>query len=88
MVSLFKKGDRENHSNDRSVTLLNLIGKLYNSITNNHLLKYLEFKGKLHEEQGAFRIGRSCIDNISSLNELIQGGIKEEKSTYVFFLDA
>ena len=37
--------------------------------------------------RGFFRIGRSCIDNIISLNELIQGRIKESKLTYTFFPD-
>ena len=39
----------------------------------------------MYEGQGGFRIGRSCIDNRFSFNELIQGRIKEGKSTYTFF---
>ena len=41
----------------------------------------------LHEGQGGFQLERSCIDNIFSLNELIQGHIKEGKSTYASFLE-
>ena len=41
----------------------------------------------MHEGQGGFRVGRSCIDNIFSLIELIQGRMKEGKFTYAFFLD-
>ena len=33
-----------------------------------------------------FGLGRSCIDNIFSLNELIQGHIKEDRSTHALFL--
>ena len=87
IVSLFKKGDREDPGNYRGITLLSVIGKLYSRVINNRLLKYLELNNKLHEGQGGFRIGRSCIDNIFSLNELIQGRIKEGKLTYAFFLD-
>ena len=87
IVSLFKKGDREDPGNYRGITLLDVIGKLYCRVINNRLLKYLELNGKLHEGQGGFRIGRSCIDNIFSLTELIQGHIKEGKFTYAFFLD-
>ena len=44
-------------------------------------------KSWLHEGQGGLRIGWSCID-IFSLNELIQGHIKEvNKLTYAFFHD-
>ena len=86
MVSLFKKGDREDPCNYRGITLLNLVGKLYSRIINNRLLKYLESNHKLHEGQGGFRIGRCCVDNIFALNELIQSRIKECKSTFTFFL--
>ena len=87
IVSLFKKGDKEDPGNYRGITLLNVVGKLYSRVINNRLLKHLELNHMLHEGQGGFRVGRSCIDNIFSLNELIQGRIKEGKSTYAFFLD-
>ena len=85
IVSLFKKGDREEPGNYRGITLLNLVGKLYSRIINNRLLKYLESTHNLHEGQGGFRIGRSCVDNIFALNELIQGRLKENKPTYASF---
>ena len=80
IVSLFMKVDMEDAGNYRGITLLNLVGKLYSRIINNRLLKYLELNNKLHEGQGGFRIGRSCIDNIFSLSELIQGRMREGKS--------
>ena len=85
IVSLFKKGDREDPGNYRGITLLDVVGKLYCRVINNRLLKYLELNGKLHEGQVGFRIGRSCVDNIFSLNEFIQGCMKELKFTYTFF---
>ena len=39
----------------------------------------------LHEGQGGFQLGRSCIANIFSLNELIQGRIKEVNPLMPFF---
>ena len=76
IVSLFKKGDREDPGNYRGITLLNVVGKLYSRVINNRLLKHIELNHMLHEGQGAFQLERSCIDNIFSLNELIQGRIK------------
>ena len=70
-MSLFKKGDREDPGNHRGITLRNVVGKLCSRVSNNHLLKYLELEHKLHEGQGGFRLSRSCIDNIFSLNKLI-----------------
>ena len=63
-----------------------MVGKLHSRVIDNHLLRYLESKHKLHEGQGGFRYGRSCIDHIFSLNELIQANLKVVKSTYTFFL--
>ena len=81
IVSSFKKGYREDPGNYRGITLLNVLGKLYSRVINNRQLKHIELNHMLHEGQDGFRLGRSCIHYISSLNELIQGRIKEGKST-------
>ena len=70
-VSLFKKGDREGSVNYRGTALLSVIGKLYSKVFNNHLLKYLELNNKLHQGQGGFRIGRSCIPSLSQVQSLL-----------------
>ena len=42
-------------------------------------------KGRLlHEGQAGFRLKRSCIDTLS---ELVQGRLREGKTTYALFLD-
>ena len=40
IVSLFKKGDREDPGNYRGITLLNVVGKLFNKVLNYRLLKW------------------------------------------------
>ena len=40
-----------------------------------------------NEGQAGFRAKRSCVDNVYTLNEIIQGRIREGKYTYAFFLD-
>ena len=87
IVSLFKKGDREDPGNYRGITLLNVVGKLFNKVLNYRLLKWLEEHNKLSESQDSFRFGRSCVDNIFILNEVIQGRLQEGKKTFCFFLD-
>ena len=32
-------------------------------------------------------VNRSCVDHIFTLNELVQGRIREDKQTFAFFLD-
>ena len=38
----------------------------------------------MHEGQASFR---SCMDNVYTLNEIVQGRFREDKETYAFFLD-
>ena len=85
IVSLFKKGDQEDPGNYRGITLLNVVGKLFNKVLNYRLLQWLEEHNKLSESQAGFRLGRSCVDNIFILNEVIQGRLQEGKK-FCFFL--
>ena len=87
IVSLFKKGDKEDPGNYRGFTLLSVVGKVFCKILNDRLVQYLDKSSKIHEGQAGFRAGRYCIDNIFTLNELIQGRLKEGKKTFSFFLD-
>ena len=87
IISLFKKGDREDPGNNRDITLLNVVGKLFNKVSNYRLLQWLEEHNKLSESQAGFRFDRSCVDNIFILNEVIQGRLQEGKKTFCFFLD-
>ena len=64
-----------------------VVGKVFCKILNDRLVQYLDKNGKIHEGQAGFRAGRCCIDNIFTLNELIQGRLKEGKNTFAFFLD-
>ena len=83
IVIMFKKGD--NPGNYRGTTLLSVVGKVFCKVLNDRLVKHLD-KGKA-EGQAGFRVGRGCVDNIYTMNELVQGRLKEGKETYAFFLD-
>ena len=72
--SLYKKGDAEDPGNCRGITLLNVVGKLFSKIN------CLVIREKaLHEGQAGFREKRSCINNIFTLNEVIQSRMREGK---------
>ena len=57
IVSLFKKGDQEDPGNYRGITLLNVVGKLFNKVLNYRLLQWLEEHNELSESQADFRFG-------------------------------
>ena len=69
----FKKGDREDPDNYRGITLLSVVGKVVCKILNNRLVLCLDKGGALHEGQAGFRVNRSCMDNVYTLNEIVQG---------------
>ena len=81
IVNIFKKGDREDPANYRGITLLSVVGKVFCKILNNRLVQCLDKEGALHEGQAGFRINRSCMDNVYTLNEIVQGRSREDKKT-------
>ena len=66
--------------------MLSVVGKVFCKILNNRLVQCLDKEGALHEGQAGFRIKRSCMDNVYTLNEIVQGRLREDKKTYAFFL--
>ena len=87
IVNIFKKGDRENPGNYRGITLLSVVGKVFCKILNNRLVQCLNKEGALQEGQASFRLNRGCMDNVYTLNEIVQGRLWEDKKTFAFFLD-
>ena len=86
IVNIFKNGDKEEPGNYRGITLLSVVGKVFCKILNNRLVEHLDRERALHEGQAGFRKNRSCID-VYTLNEVVQGRLREDKPTYAFFLD-
>ena len=62
-----------------------MVGKLFNKVLNYRLLYWLEEHNKLLESQAGFRFGRSCVDNLFVLNEVIQDRLLEGKKTFFVF---
>ena len=76
IVNLFKKGDSEDPGNYRGITLLSVVGKVFCKVLNNRLVHCLDTEGVLHEGQAGCRVNRSCMDNVYTLNEIVQGRLK------------
>jgi hypothetical protein len=64
--------DRRNPVDYRGLTLASAIYKLYCGILNTRLSTWAEAEGLLVDEQNAFRKGRSTIDHLSTLTNIIE----------------
>ena len=47
-------------------------------------MERLDRGGILHEGQAGFRVNRSCMDNVFTLNELVQGRLRENIHKHSF----
>ena len=87
IIPIFKKGDVNEVSNYRGITLLNTVGKLFTRIFNNKLNKWAEEYEVYIEAQAGFRKHMSTIDNIFVLNGLITHCINSSEYLYCCFVD-
>ncbi len=60
------KGSRSECRGYRGINLLSVPGKVYGKILTKRLMEVTE--GKVSEEQGGFRKGRGCVDQIFAMN--------------------
>ena len=59
-----KDKDARDPLQNRCITIVCCVAKIYSSILNKRLQKHLEMNNILVEGQNGFRMGRSCIDHI------------------------
>ena len=85
---LHKKGNIRNTDNYRGISLLNIISKLYSVVINNRLSAFCETNDSIPEAQAGFRKGYSTIDNIFSLQSIVQKYLtKKGGRFYSLFVD-
>jgi len=71
----------------RGITLANTMYKLYSSVLNNSLYKWVEDNDKVVDEQNGFRKQRSTVDNLSSFTNLVDTRKRLNQSTFCAFID-
>jgi len=88
IVPIYKNsGDRSSFSNYRPIALTSVVFKLYETILQRRISNRVEKDGRIGEEQGGFRPGRSTIDHVFVLSELIASRREQKLDTYLCFLD-
>lgn len=88
IIPIYKnKGYPECPENYRPITLLSCLGKLFTSILNNRLSKFLENNEILSENQAGFRKNYSTLDHVFTLNSKIEIFRYYKKKIYCIFID-
>lgn len=88
ITAIFKnKGSPEDPSNYRGISILSCFSKLFTSLINERLTKYLDCMGNLCENQTGFRNDYSTLDHIFSLKCIIDIFLNNKKRLYCAFVD-
>ena len=86
-MPLYKKGDVNDVNNYRGISLSDISGKLYGSIINQRLHKWVEVNDLTGEHQAGFKRDHSTVDHIFTLLATIQKQFINDKKLYVAFID-
>lgn len=85
---ILKKGrDARVPASYRSISLMSTVAKLFNSVINTRLIKFLEDYNLLSDEQNGFRRSRSCLDHLYVLTSILRNRKRAGLSTYLAFVD-
>ena len=81
------KGDPNDPNNYRGITITSCLGKLFTTLINSRLGKFVEDMELIGPEQAGFRSGYSTVDHIFVLNSLIDFYLFRKKRLYACFID-
>ena len=73
--------------NYRGISLLSCMYKMYSSLMNNRLNKYIDENNLVEDEQNGFRKDRSCVDHIFAVSSVIRNRLALKKHTFAAFVD-
>ena len=82
-----QKGDKKSPANYRGITLTSCVGKLFTSILQNRLNKFIEKHDVLNPEQLGFRPNSRTTDSLLIFQQLLHKYTKQHKKLYVGFID-
>ena len=85
---LFKKGQKKDPNNYRSISLLNILSKVFSGILHNRLMVWCTKENIFSNFQFGFRPNHSTIDSIFIHSTLIESQLsKKQKKLYTCYID-
>ena len=82
-----KDKDPRDPLQNRCITIMCCVAKVYSKILNKRIQTYLEKNNILVDEQNGFKACRSCIDHIFVLCTVVRNRKLQGKSTFVCYID-
>lgn len=80
-----KKGDTINYTNYRGISLLNTSYKVLSNVLHNRLKPYI--KEIIGDYQAGFMAGKSTLDQIHVVKQIIEKNHEFDKDVYLLFMD-
>lgn len=85
LTPIHKKGNKENCDNYRGIVVTTSISKIYGKILNKRIEQ--EYTDSEAEEQAGFRAGRSTVDHLFCVTQLIEKMSAFNKEIHLLFVD-
>ncbi|CAM5088467.1 unnamed protein product [Eretmochelys imbricata] len=87
VVPIFKKGKKDDPGNYRPGSLTSVPGKIMEHVLKESILKHLDERKVIRNNQHGFTKGKSCLTNLIAFYDEITGSVDEGKAVDVLFLD-
>ena len=88
ITPIHKKGSKSDPNNYRAISLINSLSKVFTHILRRRLTVWCENNDIIDESQAGFRSQYSTVDNIFTLQGVIQKYLSKRKGRcYVFYID-
>lgn len=87
IIPLHKKGDANNVNNYRGITLVSCLSKLFTSVLNKRIVNFCETNNVISDAQFGFRKGRSTVDALFTLTNIVQNYLFNNKRLYCVYVD-
>lgn len=84
---LFKRGNRSDPNNYRSIRVQDPFLKIFSSVLNERLVRFVESRALLPRLQFGFTKGKGTVGAIALLQEIMSRRLTNKKRTYVAFID-
>ena len=85
LIKLPKNCDLSSCSNCRGITLLSILGKVFNQVLQNRIKDAID--PQLQEQQAGFRENTSCTDQIPTLRIILEQSLEWNSPLYINFVD-